>query len=1342
MAENLLFTIGAKDTSAQVINKVKQNLKFLDQEYKNAQKGTKDFENTQEGLKAKLDMLSNKFEQTKIKLDAYNKKLEETKQKAADQAKKIEELKASFNMEEVISKSENKLKTYQEKIDKTTQSMEKEKNKLEELKKAEGDNSEAISKSEEKISNYQKKIDKLNGNLDKEKTHLENLKAGHADNDEAIAKAEAQLNKYNQQIEKTQQDIRLTEQELKNFSNESVNASNKLQNFKVENVSQKLKDLGDKTKTVGGSMSDAGDKILQLSAPIVAVGAATVKAGADFETSMSDVTATAKLTSEEAQKLSDKAKELGRDIKGASAKDVADSYKYLALAGQDANTMLTTIEPNVKASIAWNTDMASSTDMVTDSMSALGISTEKTNWYLDVLTKAQNSSNTTAMQLGEAYIACGNTLRSMGVPLEESATILGGMANQGIKASEAGNGLNSVLINLMGTTDTTSGALAKLGVKAYDDKGNFRGLRTVLEDCRKSMGNMTNEQKDMIAAALGGKTRLTEFQAMLNVTGDTYDDLNGKIKASDGALEEMYKTMTDNTKGSWLELKSMIESVGLEMADDLLPICKDVLEVAKSFVKWFGNLDEGTRKLIIETGLLTTATGGLLKAAGSVTSTIGSTVKGIGNLIGMVPGISNFFGGFSKGASATSSALAVMQAAQTGASSGAALLSGSLATMGPVLGLVAAGVVSVGAAMYTAHEYEKLMNGSVLDSTDNMNAFQKVLADLTGIQRYSNDELKEMGLKYEDFSDNIAPETKETMEGIAGKFRDVQTEIEKVNVSGMITDEEKQDVVNKVDDLCNTILGRVSGLQSESYQKMKATFELDGIIDESEQKILDSLDTGGKEITQKVSDIHNQINELNQNGALNTVEGREELQRKLSELQDIYAEEEKAKLEANQQDIDAFRDQANSLDLEKAQELLQEKAKIRDEEIQKTKENYDETLALLKSHVESCSEEERPLYEAKIEELENKRATELSIEESKYNDWFNMIETKYPEIAAQINKYNGEELTEYDKKKQLILEKMQQQYEGLDKITEDGTYTLYNKVSGRWNDVAVSVDKSNGKITAAYDTTTKACGGYSEELCESLKKVRGEAQNTSGNYDSFMKQMSGSTLTAKGEIINADNEVVGSVEKVGKAADGTREGIIKLNGTQMVIKCNKDNAITGIESVLRARNQIKDKTFTITTVFKTIGEKVKGIFGYATGTNSAQAGIATVAEEGPELVYNKNRSKSALVMSPSLVRLEGGEKILNAQDTMKALSGKNINGGFYNSNSLQSKNLINNTTTNTVTNNTTNNNMDLKGLGDVLTASFIKAINSFNGSSNKLTLDDIAFNTGNNFAKTKRRLRY
>lgn len=1342
MSQNLLFTIGCRDTSAQVINKVKQNLKFLDQEYKNAQKGTKDFENTQEGLKAKLDMLSNKFEQTKIKLDAYNKKLEETKQKAADQAKKIEELKKSFNMEEAIAKSENKLKTYQEKIDKTTQSMEKEKNKLEELKKAEGDNSEAISKSEEKISNYQKKIDKLNGNLDKEKTHLENLKAGHADNDEAIAKAEAQLNKYNQQIEKTQQDIRLTEQELKNFSNESVNASNKLQNFKVENVSQKLKDLGDKTKTVGGSMSDAGDKILQLSAPMVAVGAAAVKAGADFETSMSDVTATAKLTSEEAQKLSDKAKELGRDIKGASAKDVADSYKYLALAGQDANTMLTTIEPNVKASIAWNTDMASSTDMVTDSMSALGISTEKTNWYLDVLTKAQNSSNTTAMQLGEAYIACGNTLRSMGVPLEESATILGGMANQGIKASEAGNGLNSVLINLMGTTDTTSGALAKLGVKAYDDKGNFRGLRTVLEDCRKSMGNMTNEQKDMIAAALGGKTRLTEFQAMLNVTGDTYDDLNGKIKASDGALEEMYKTMTDNTKGSWLELKSMIESVGLEMADDLLPICKDVLEVAKSFVKWFGNLDEGTRKLIIETGLLTTATGGLLKAAGSITSTIGSTVKGIGNLIGMVPGISNFFGGFSKGASATSSALAVMQAAQTGASSGAALLSGSLATMGPLLGLVAAGVVSVGAAMYTAHEYEKLMNGSVLDSTDNMNAFQKVLADLTGIQRYSNDELKEMGLKYEDFSDNIAPETKETMEGIAGKFRDVQTEIEKVNVSGMITDEEKQDVVNKVDDLCKTILGRVNSLQSESYQKMKATFEIDGIIDESEQKILDSLDTGGKDITQKVSDIHNKINELNNNGALNTVEGREELQRKLSELQDIYAEEEKAKLEANQQDIDAFRDQANSLDLKKAQELLKEKAKIRDDEVNKTKENYDKTLALLKSHVETCSEEERPLYKAKIEELENKRAAELSVEEKKYNDWFSMIETKYPEIAAQINKYNAEEITEHDKKKQLILEKMQQQYEGLDKITEDGTYTLYNKVSGRWNDVAVSVDKSNGKITAAYDTTTKACGGYSKELCESLKKVRGEAQNTSGNYDSFMKQMSGSTLTAKGEIINADNEVVGSVEKVCKAADGTREGIIKLNGTQMVIKCDNNNAITGIESVLRARNQIKDKSFTITTVFKTIGEKVKGIFGYATGTNSAQAGIATVAEEGPELVYNKNRSKSALVMSPSLVRLEGGEKILNAQDTMKALSGKNINGGFYNSNSLQSKNLINNTTTNTVTNNTTNNNMDLKGLGDVLTASFIKAINSFNGSSNKLTLDDIAFNTGNNFAKTKRRLRY
>ena len=91
---------------------------------------------------------------------------------------------------------------------------------------------------------------------------------------------------------------------------------------------------------------------------------------------------------------------------------------------------------------------------------------------------------------------------------------------------------------------------------------------------------------------------------------------------------------------------------------------------------------------------------------------------------------------------------------------------------------------------------------------------------------------------------------------------------------------------------------------------------------------------------------------------------------------------------------------------------------------------------------------------------------------------------------------------------------------------------------------------------------------------------------------------------------------------------------------------------------------------------------------------------------------------------------------------MKLLSGKNINGGFYNSNSLQSKNLVSNTTTNTVTNNTTNNNMDLKGLGDVLTASFIKAFSSLSSSSNEITLDDIAFNTGNNFAKAKRRIRY
>ena len=166
------------------------------------------------------------------------------------------------------------------------------------------------------------------------------------------------------------------------------------------------------------------------------------------------------------------------------------------VAGWDTQQMLGGLEPILRASEAGQMDLARCSDLVTDSMSAMGIQTEDLGHYLDVASKAQASSNTSLDQLMEAYIGCGGTLKNMNVPIEESATLLGTLANRGIKGSEAGNSLNSILVNLMGVGGEAGKALDALGVSMYNADGTNKGVTNTLKDLSVALGNCTQEEKD------------------------------------------------------------------------------------------------------------------------------------------------------------------------------------------------------------------------------------------------------------------------------------------------------------------------------------------------------------------------------------------------------------------------------------------------------------------------------------------------------------------------------------------------------------------------------------------------------------------------------------------------------------------------------------------------------------------------------------------------------------------------------------------------------------------------------------------------------------------------------
>ncbi|MGN1102242.1 MAG: phage tail tape measure protein, partial [Huintestinicola sp.] len=189
--------------------------------------------------------------------------------------------------------------------------------------------------------------------------------------------------------------------------------------------------------------------------------------------------------------------------------------------------------------------------------------------YLDVCTKAQSSSNTSLQQLLQAYIGCGGTLKNLNVSMEESAAVLGTLANRGIKGAEAGTALNSILVNLIGANKNAASAMKELGVSAWDENGNFIGLANTLKVLNGALANCTDAEKSLFEARIGGKTQMDTLQALISGVAGEYDDLNEKLNNANGALEATAKTMQDNLTGDITTLKSTLEGVGNTIFDSL-----------------------------------------------------------------------------------------------------------------------------------------------------------------------------------------------------------------------------------------------------------------------------------------------------------------------------------------------------------------------------------------------------------------------------------------------------------------------------------------------------------------------------------------------------------------------------------------------------------------------------------------------------------------------------------------------------------------------------------------------------------------------------------------------------
>lgn len=237
---------------------------------------------------------------------------------------------------------------------------------------------------------------------------------------------------------------------------------------------------------------------------IAGIGAYSVKVGSEFESAMSSASATAAATEEEYAKMEAAAMEMGRTT-SKTATESAQALEYMALAGWDVDTSISALPSVLRMSEASGMDLARTSDLVTDSMAALGVTVDELPNYLDAATKAQNKSNQTAEELMEAYLGVGGTMKNLNIPITESATALGVLANRGIKGSEAGTALNAMMVNLTTGTGQAGKMMSQLGISAFDSNGKFIGLEETLKQVNTALQGCTEEERNAALAAIGGK---------------------------------------------------------------------------------------------------------------------------------------------------------------------------------------------------------------------------------------------------------------------------------------------------------------------------------------------------------------------------------------------------------------------------------------------------------------------------------------------------------------------------------------------------------------------------------------------------------------------------------------------------------------------------------------------------------------------------------------------------------------------------------------------------------------------------------------------------------------------
>ena len=384
----------------------------------------------------------------------------------------------------------------------------------------------------------------------------------------------------------------------------------------AQKVGSSLNELKNKTTGVADKLKSSFNGVKGALATVgVGIGATAVvgvlqsslQSYADLEDQVRRNRAIMSASAEQEKQLMQQTRDLGRSTK-FTAQEVAEAQMYQAMAGMKTNEVLEMTPKLLKMSIAAGSDFAQTSDIVTDNLSAFGMSIGEVDRLMDVMVATSNNANTNVQMLGEAYKYVAASSRNF-ESFENVNILLGVLADNGIKSGQAGRNLAAIYRRLANPSKQVANALTDLNIQLYDQQGKFKGLKTISDELKKATANLTQEERNRYLAIIAGGEGMKILDSLMGTTEENYNKVANGVRNAKGATDKFADEMSNTTSNKIAQFKSTLDDLKISIGEAFAPIATKWME---DFMK---KVDEWRKNGALDPDKLKGKAEGIVKAA-------------------------------------------------------------------------------------------------------------------------------------------------------------------------------------------------------------------------------------------------------------------------------------------------------------------------------------------------------------------------------------------------------------------------------------------------------------------------------------------------------------------------------------------------------------------------------------------------------------------------------------------------------------------------------------------------------------------------------------------------------